>query len=68
MEFKLKAEFVELDNLLKALDLVVNGAEAKQKIQANLVKVNGEIELRVRRKLRQGDSVEFGGQLISIVV
>ena len=66
MEFKLKTEFVELDNMLKALDLVANGAEAKQKIQASLVKVNGEIELRVRRKLRQGDSVEFGGQLIDI--
>ncbi|MFA5004902.1 MAG: RNA-binding S4 domain-containing protein [Candidatus Omnitrophota bacterium] len=66
MEFKLKTEFVELDNLLKALDLVANGAEAKQKIQASLVKVNGEIELRVRRKLRQGDSVEFSGQLIDI--
>jgi ribosome-associated protein len=68
MEFKLKTEFVEMDNLLKALDLVTNGAEAKQKIQASLVKVNGEIELRVRRKLRQGDSVEFGGELITIVV
>lgn len=67
MEFKLKTEFVELDNLLKALDLVANGAEAKQKIQTSLVKVNGEIELRVRRKLRAGDSVEFGRQLINIV-
>ncbi len=68
MDFKLKAEFIELDNLLKTLDLVANGAEAKQKIQTGLVKVNGEVESRIRRKLRSGDYVEFGGQKINIVV
>jgi len=67
MEFKLKAEFVELDNMLKVLELVAGGSEAKQQIQAGLVKVDGEVELRVRRKLRAGDYVEFGGQKIEIV-
>jgi ribosome-associated protein len=67
MEFKLKTEFVELDNMLKVLELVAGGAEAKQQIQAGMVKVNGEVELRVRRKLRSGDSVEFGAQKIDIV-
>ncbi|MDP2905868.1 MAG: RNA-binding S4 domain-containing protein [Candidatus Omnitrophota bacterium] len=67
MEFKLKTEFIELDNVLKALHLVVNGAEAKQQIQAGAVSVNGAVESRVRRKLRAGDSVEFGGQKIDIV-
>lgn len=67
MEFKLQAEFVELDNVLKALHLVVNGAEAKQQIQAGVVKVNGAVESRVRRKLRSGDCVEFGGPKIDIV-
>ncbi len=67
MEFRLKSEFVELDNLLKVLELVASGAEAKQQIQAGLVKVNGEVESRVRRKLRSGDCVEFGGEKIDIV-
>ena len=67
MEFKLQADFIELDNLLKALKLVVNGAEAKQHIQAGFVKVNGQVETRIRRKLRSGDIVEFGGQQIRIV-
>lgn len=66
MEFKLQSEFVELDNLLKALELVVSGAEARQQIQAGLVLVNGTVELRVRRKLRLGDCVEFGGNTITI--
>ena len=68
MEFKLKSEFVELDNMLKALELVASGAEAKQQILAGAVKVNGAVESRIRRKLRSGDGVEFGGKNINIVV
>ena len=67
MEFKLQAEFVELDNMLKALKLVASGAEARQEIQAGSVKVNGLVESRIRRKLRSGDFVEFGGQTVNIV-
>lgn len=67
MEFQLKAEFIELDNLLKVTELVASGGEAKQHIQAGSVKVNGQVETRVRRKLRLGDSVEFGEHRISIV-
>ena len=64
MEFRLKTEFIELDNMLKALGLVASGAEAKQCIQSGSVKVNGQTETRVRRKLRSGDSVEFGNHRI----
>ena len=67
MEFKLNTEFIELDNMLKALKLVVSGAEARQQIQEGSVKVNGLVESRIRRKLRSGDSVEFGEQKIDIL-
>ncbi|MDD5692445.1 MAG: RNA-binding S4 domain-containing protein [Candidatus Omnitrophica bacterium] len=67
MEFKLKAGFIELDNMLKVLELVASGAQAKQQIQAGLVNVNGEVESRIRRKLHAGDCVEFGGQKIDII-
>ena len=67
MEFKLNSDFIELDNMLKALKLVVSGAEARQQIQEGSVKVNGLVESRIRRKLRSGDSVEFGGQKIDIL-
>ena len=62
----MRGEFIELDNLLKALELVASGAEARLHIQAGAVKVNGEVETRIRRKLREGDAVEFGGQLIGL--
>lgn len=67
MEFQLKSEFVELDNLLKTMNLVENGAEAKKFIQEGQVKVNKEVEIRVRRKLRLGDWVEFKDEQIKIV-
>ena len=67
MEFKLRSEFIELDNMLKALDLVASGAEAKQLILSGSVKINGQVETRIRRKLRAGDSVEFGQHRISII-
>jgi ribosome-associated protein len=68
MEFKLKTEFIELDNMLKALGLAGSGAEARQFIQAGSVKVNGQAENRIRRKLRPGDLVEFREQRVSIVM
>lgn len=67
MEFQLKAEFIELDNALKVMNLVSSGAEAKRCIQSGLVRINAEAETRIRRKLRPGDFVEFGEQRIKIV-
>jgi ribosome-associated protein len=67
MEFKLNSEFIELDNLLKAAKLVMSGAEAKQKIQSGLVKVNGQVERRIRRKLRLGDIIEFKQDQIKVI-
>ena len=67
MDFQLKFEFIELDNLLKATNLAASGAEARQYILAGSIKINGQVETRIRRKLRLGDSVEFGKYQISIV-
>jgi len=66
MDFKLKFEFIELDNLLKKLELVASGAQAKQCILSGEVKVNGQLESRIRRKLRSGDCVEFKEEQIII--
>jgi ribosome-associated protein len=67
MVFQLKLEFIELDNLLKATNLAVSGLQARQYILAGSIKINGQVETRIRRKLRLGDSVEFGQHQISIV-
>lgn len=67
MDFQLKREFIELDNLLKTNNLVASGSEARQYILAGAVKVNGQVETRIRRKLRSGDTVEYGKYQINIV-
>ena len=67
MEFKLKTEFIELDNLLKVLELVSCGAEAKREILQGRIMVNGQIENRIRRKIRPGDIVEFNKEAIIVL-
>jgi ribosome-associated protein len=67
IEFQLNYYFIELDNLLKATDLAASGAEARQYILAGSIKINGQVETRIRRKLRIGECVEFGKHQIRIV-
>ena len=55
----LAAEPVELYKILKFESLVNSGGEAKTVIDEGLVSVNGEIELRRRRKIYKNDIIEF---------
>lgn len=67
MEFKLKdQEYIELMKLLKFMGLTDTGGESKLRIDNGEVKVNGEVELRRRRKCRVGDTIEFAGETIMI--
>ena len=52
-------EPVELFKLLKFEGLVSTGGEAKIVIDQGLVEVNGQIEMRKRRKMLAGDTFEF---------
>jgi len=67
MQFILKTEFIELCQLLKLENLAQSGGEAKFVISEGLVKVNGEVELRKRKKIFAGDTVEFQGVQIEIL-
>ncbi len=68
MEFELeKHEFIELNKLLKLLGWAESGGEANNLITDGLVKVNGEMELRKRKKLIAGDEVVFSDQQVKIV-
>ncbi len=68
-EFRIreKDEYINLSQLLKALNLVESGAMAKEVIDEGLVKVDGEVESRYRRKLYDGMIIEFEGNSIKIV-
>lgn len=68
-EFRIrqKDEFINLSQLLKALNLVESGAMAKEVIDEGLVRVDGKIESRYRRKLYDGMIVEFEDNKIKVV-
>ncbi|MCA9241520.1 MAG: RNA-binding S4 domain-containing protein [Planctomycetales bacterium] len=57
---------IHLDQFLKAHGLVATGGQAKVLIQGGQVLVNGQVETRRRRQLRQGDEVEFEGELLTV--
>ncbi len=57
---------ITLGQALKAANVVGTGGEAKILIQAGEVRVNGEVETRRGRKLREGDVVEVGDERLEI--
>ena len=60
IQFTLEDEYIELYKLLKVLDLVDSGGEAKMIISQGYVSRNGEIELRKRAKIIKGDVLIVG--------
>ena len=66
IEFKLTSEYIELVRLLKAVNLVSSGGEAKMAVTDKMVKVNGKTETRKRLKLRKGAVVLFKNEEIKI--
>lgn len=55
-------EFIKLQDLLKFANLVSSGGEAKERVQAGEVTVNGEVCTMRGKKIRPGDVVEAAGR------
>lgn len=70
IEFSLRGEeFIELNKMLKLLQIAQTGGHAKLLIQDGLVSLNGEQESRIRAKLRTGDVVNVEDEVeVSIVL
>lgn len=51
---------ISLNDALKLAGLAGTGGQAKMLIQSGQVKVNGEVETRRKRKLREGDVISVG--------
>ena len=60
MTYQLENDYIELYKLIKLLDLVDSGGQAKQLIENGLVLRNGEIETRKRAKIRVGETIRIG--------
>jgi len=63
MQFELKDEYIELYKLIKLLDLVDSGAEAKQIVSQGYVLRNGEVERRKRAKILKGENLQIGDEV-----
>ena len=55
-------EFIKLQDLLKFANLVETGGEAKERIQAGEVTVDGQVCTMRGKKIRPGDDVCFQGE------
>ena len=66
MEIRIKDEYIKLGQALKLASLVGSGVEAKFVIEEGSVLVNGEVETRRGKKLRDGDVVSFQGESFTV--
>lgn len=67
MTYTLTEPFIELHKLIKLLDLVDTGGQAKMLIENAQVFRNGEIETRKRAKITKGEKITIGDVVIEVI-
>jgi ribosome-associated protein len=60
-------DFIELHDLLKVKGLCSTGGAAKAVITEGRVRVDGNVEMRKRCKIRKGQIVEYEGRTITVL-
>lgn len=58
---------ITLDKLLKRMNMVGSGSEARAAIVDGMVSVNGNVETQGRKEVKSGDQVIFNGNRIEVV-
>ncbi len=66
-EVEISGESIRLVQLLKLANLVDSGSDVRDLVQQGAVLVNGEVEARRGRQLRDGDVVTVGGASVKVV-
>ena len=62
IEVEIREQGIKLGQFLKLAGAVDRGSDAKIRVQAGEVKVNGTVETRRGRKLNLGDQIEIDGK------
>jgi S4 domain protein YaaA len=57
----IQTEYIALGQFLKLADIIQSGGEAKWFLSENEIVINGEIDNRRGRKLRNNDQIEING-------
>lgn len=65
-EFELRGEHIALCDLLKLTGIADSGGQGKLLVADGLVKVDGQVELRKKAKIRAGQTVQCADQAIHI--
>ncbi len=66
-QFVISDEYIELNKLLKASGLCDTGGQTKIVIEDELVTVDGETEIRKRRKIKDGMIVKYGTHSVKVI-
>ena len=67
MVVDVRGEYIQLDQLLKTTGLCHSGGFAHAEIEAGKVTVDGAVETRKRAKLRPGQQVGYGGEVVDLI-
>jgi ribosome-associated protein len=67
LEFQLRGEFVELNQLLKLTGVCDSGGAGKALVSEGVVSVDGQVELRKTAKIRAGQVVTLGDVSIEVI-
>lgn len=65
--YQISGGYIQLIQLLKALNWVEHGGEAQAVVSAGQVRWNGKVDYRKRLKVKPGDTVEFNGKRVHII-
>lgn len=68
IEFQLRGEFVELNQLLKLTGVCDSGGAGKALVAEGVVSVDGKVELRKTAKIRAGQVVTLGDAQIHVLM
>lgn len=68
IEFSLEGEYIELTQLLKAVNIAQTGGHAKIIVEEGAIVRDGEVELRKRAKIRRGEEVKVEDEVIIKVI
>ncbi len=67
IQFAVRGDHIQLDQLLKATGLCESGGAAHAAIADGQVTVDGQVDTRKRAKLRPGQRVVFAGETVELI-
>ncbi|WP_341744246.1 RNA-binding S4 domain-containing protein [Azonexus hydrophilus] len=67
IQFAVRGDHIQLDQLLKATGLCESGGAAHAAIADGQVTVDGQVDTRKRAKLRPGQRVVFTGEEVELL-